>query len=129
MLFYHLKKHYKQMKRELQLFGKDLPDAVRLEYENVMLQLSELQANVLKYEERTPADILTMPQLQEGAIIYIELAKKPVEASITKVYCNYLKIPGHYGYKVSRNGASVKLTETELRQRMESAQRLLRHEA
>ena len=117
------------MKRELQLFGKDLPDAVRLEYENVMLQLSELQANVLKYEERTPADILTMPQLQEGAIIYIELAKKPVEASITKVYCNYLKIPGHYGYKVSRNGASVKLTETELRQRMESAQRLLRHEA
>lgn len=129
MLFYHLKKHYKQMKRELQLFGKDLPDAVRLEYEDVMKRLSELQANVLEYEERTPDDLLKIPELKKGAVVYIELFGKPVEASIIKVYPNYLKIPGQIGYKLSRNGAPLQMSDRGLKHIMEEAQKLLRHEA
>lgn len=129
MLFYHLGKHYKQMKRELQLFGKDLPDAVRLEYEYVMKQLSELQANVLEYEERTQDDILKIPELKKGAVVYITLFGKPVEASIIKVYHNYLKKPGQLGYKISRNGATVQMTDRGLKYRMEDAQKLLCHEA
>lgn len=129
MLFHHLKKHYKQMKRELQLFGKDLPDVVILEYEDVMKRLSELQANVLEYEERTPDDLLKIPELKKGAVVYIELFGKPVEASIIKVYPNYLKKPGQLGYKISRNGAPVQMTDRGLNHLMEAAQKLLQHEA
>lgn len=129
MLFHHLKKHYKQMKRELQLFGKDLPDAVRLEYEAVMKQLSALQSNVLEYEERTPDDILKIPELKKGAVVYIDFFGKPVEASIIKVYSNFNKIPGQYGYAVSWNRETIKMPERTLKYRMEDAQKLLRHEA
>ena len=127
MLFYHLQSLYLKMKRNQRIYCTDLPDPLKQEYDAVMKALSTLQANVLAYEERTPEDILTIPELKVGAIVYIELWGKPVEASITKVYCNYLKVPGQIGYGVSRNGTTVKMTERGLQQRMEEAQKLLQH--